>query len=91
VTGSGWRKSSHSVNNLACVEVGWGKSTYSHPANNCVEVGYAKSSHSANNGACVEAGTGACGMVHVRDSKDPSGPVLSFTRAEWAQFLAGLR
>lgn len=27
----------------------------------------------------------------VRDSKDPSGPVLRFTPAEWAAFTAGVR
>lgn len=27
--------------------------------------------------------------VYVRDSKDPLGPALTFTREEWATFLAG--
>lgn len=29
--------------------------------------------------------------VWLRDSKDAAGPVLRFTRAEWAAFLAGAR
>jgi hypothetical protein len=29
--------------------------------------------------------------VAVRDSKDPAGPVLEFTVAEWAAFVAGVR
>jgi len=29
--------------------------------------------------------------VLVRDSKNPDGPVLEFTAAEWDAFLAGLR
>ena len=29
--------------------------------------------------------------VAVRDSKDPAGPVLVFTHAEWAAFLGGVR
>ena len=29
--------------------------------------------------------------VLLRDSKYPSGPVLSFTYSEWAAFLAGVR
>lgn len=29
--------------------------------------------------------------VWVRDSKDTAGPILRFTPAEWAAFLAGAR
>jgi hypothetical protein len=29
--------------------------------------------------------------VLVRDSKNPSGPVLSFSHSEWAAFLIGAR
>jgi uncharacterized protein DUF397 len=29
--------------------------------------------------------------VWVRDSKDAAGPILRFTPAEWAAFLAGAR
>lgn len=29
--------------------------------------------------------------VLVRDSKDPDGPVLLYTREEWAAFLTGIR
>jgi hypothetical protein len=41
-------------------------------------------------GACVHV---ACGReyVWIRDSKDPGGPVLGFTREEWATFLVGVR
>ncbi|MFF2659632.1 DUF397 domain-containing protein [Kitasatospora sp. NPDC058032] len=31
------------------------------------------------------------GVVPVRDSKDPSGPVLLFTSASWQSFLTSLR
>jgi hypothetical protein len=42
------------------------------------------------NGACVEwAFSGD--EVHVRDSKDPSGPRLTFSSEEWAAFLHGVR
>ncbi|MCC9742898.1 DUF397 domain-containing protein [Streptomyces sp. MNU89] len=45
-----------------------------------------KSSYSAGNGGdCVEVSV-AAGTVHVRDSKDHSGPVLSVADAEWAAF-----
>jgi hypothetical protein len=30
------------------------------------------------------------GAVAVRDSKDPSGPALLFTAAEWDAFSAGM-
>ncbi|MGH3982427.1 MAG: DUF397 domain-containing protein [Pseudonocardiaceae bacterium] len=29
--------------------------------------------------------------VAMRDSKDPDGPVLAFSRAEWRAFLGGIR
>jgi hypothetical protein len=48
-----------------------------------------KSSHSHING-CVEVAP-TPGGVAVRDSKDPNGPVLRYTHAEWAAFLAGVR
>ncbi|WP_261566816.1 DUF397 domain-containing protein [Frankia gtarii] len=49
-----------------------------------------KSSHSATQTNCVEIARVA-GVVAVRDSKDPDGPVLVFTPSEWAAFLAGAR
>jgi hypothetical protein len=30
-------------------------------------------------------------MVAMRDSKDPGGPVLVYTRAEWLAFLDGAK
>ena len=30
-------------------------------------------------------------MVHMRDSKDPQGPVLTFTKAEWNAFVLGAK
>ncbi|TDC78498.1 DUF397 domain-containing protein [Micromonospora sp. KC606] len=44
-----------------------------------------KSSHSGDEGACVELAA-VPGVVAVRDSKDPSGPVLLFPAATWAAF-----
>jgi Domain of unknown function (DUF397) len=50
-----------------------------------------KSSYSGNNGgACIEV-TEAVGAIAVRDSKDPSGPVLVITRQGWDHFAAGVR
>lgn len=39
---------------------------------------------------CVEVAIRTRGVA-VRDSKDPAGPVLEFTLAEWAAFVAGVR
>lgn len=50
-----------------------------------------KSSHSSGNGACVEVAALADGGRAVRDSKDPGGPMLRFTAAEWTAFVAGAR
>jgi hypothetical protein len=50
-----------------------------------------KSRRSAHNGNCVEVAFLDAGAVAVRDSKDPSGPVLRFTAAEWDAFVGGAR
>jgi hypothetical protein len=50
-----------------------------------------KSSYSsANGGACVEVADGP-GVVAVRDSKDPDGPALVFSPADWSAFIASLK
>lgn len=50
---------------------------------------FRKSSFSEGGGDCVEVAE-VDGMVAVRDSKDPSGPVLWFTLSEWDAFLDGV-
>jgi hypothetical protein len=45
-----------------------------------------KSSYSSANGACVEVAH-LPEAIAVRDSKDPAGPKLIFTRPEWAAFV----
>lgn len=49
-----------------------------------------KSSRSNGGGECVEVATNLPGVVAVRDSKDPDGPMLAVTAADWRTFLAGL-
>jgi hypothetical protein len=51
-----------------------------------------KASRSGDNGgACVEVARNLPGVVAVRDSKDPHGPVLVISPDEWASFTACLR
>ena len=83
-----WHKSSYSGYNGDCVQARFRKSSFCQNGE-CVEAGWHKSSYSAN-GNCAEVADG-CGEVHVRDSKDPGGPVLTFTRAEWEEFTTGIR
>jgi hypothetical protein len=43
-----------------------------------------KSSYSGGSGGnCVEVATNVPGVVAVRDSKDPDGPVLALSRESW--------
>jgi Domain of unknown function (DUF397) len=50
-----------------------------------------KSSLSFANGNCVEVAGLPGQQIGVRDSKDPAGPVLQFTPAEWEAFVGGVR
>jgi hypothetical protein len=85
-----FQRSSH-CDSGGCVEVSFFKSSYSSTNGSCVEVGFQKSSRSSTNASCVEAKICTCDEILVRDSKDREGPVLTFTRAEWSAFLAGVK
>jgi len=50
-----------------------------------------KAAASTSNGACVELAPGISGAVYLRDSKDPQGAVLMFSRKEIAAFLNGAK
>ncbi|WP_406070312.1 DUF397 domain-containing protein [Streptomyces sp. NBC_01020] len=53
-----------------------------------------KSSYSANGGQCVEVAAdliASRGVVPVRDSKNPGGPVLGLTAGSFAFFVAGVK
>ncbi|MCF3107055.1 DUF397 domain-containing protein [Streptomyces roseoverticillatus] len=71
-----WRKSSYSDGGGGdCVEVAadWRKSTYS----------------SDNGGDCVEVGRRPDrSPVHIRDSKNPTGPALTVSLPTWSTFLS---
>ncbi len=42
-------------------------------------------------GNCVEVALNLPGVVAVRDSKNPHGPVLVVSRDDWASFITRLR
>jgi hypothetical protein len=52
---------------------------------------WVKSSLSYANGNCLEVAALAGGMIGVRNSRDPDGAVLAFTRDEWHAFIGGVR
>ncbi|MFC8919911.1 DUF397 domain-containing protein [Streptomyces sp. NPDC047821] len=54
-------------------------------------VTWTKSSHSNATGNCVELAALPGGRVAVRNSRDPLGPALIYTREEIAAFVAGAR
>lgn len=50
-----------------------------------------KSSHSGSGQECVEAALNLPEVVAVRDSKDPAGPALTVSHAQWRAFTARLK
>jgi len=58
--------------------------------NDRATLAWRKAAYSTSNGSCVEVAT-IEGGVAVRDSKDPDGPILQYTGAEWFAFLHGVK
>ncbi|HEV7449948.1 MAG TPA: DUF397 domain-containing protein [Pseudonocardiaceae bacterium] len=54
-------------------------------------VGWRTSSYSGTSGTCVEVADLNDGHRAVRDSKNPTGPALTFTPTEWTAFTAAVR
>ena len=54
-----------------------------------MDITWVKSSLSFANGGCVEVADMPGSWVGVRNSRDPNGPQLVFTRNEWVAFIAG--
>ncbi|ELP65648.1 DUF397 domain-containing protein [Streptomyces turgidiscabies] len=52
-------------------------------------VTWLRSRRSAVEGNCIELAELPGGEVAVRNSRDPEGPALIYTRAEFTAFLAG--
>ncbi|MFI1163121.1 DUF397 domain-containing protein [Streptomyces sp. NPDC020801] len=79
LTGARWRKSNYSGDQGgSCVEcaplgpLAWRKSSYS----------------SDQGGECVEIAEAPCVTVAVRDSKTPTGPVLTLAPTAFSEFLS---
>lgn len=49
-----------------------------------------KSSHSSDDGNCVEVAN-LDGQRAVRDSKNPTATVLTFTTTQWTAFTTGVK
>jgi Domain of unknown function (DUF397) len=52
---------------------------------------WVKSSLSFSNGNCVEVARLPGDEIGVRNSRDPDGPVLTFTPGEWGAFVGRAR
>ncbi len=57
-------------------------------APNLAKAAWRKSIRSNGQGQCVEVADNLPGVVAVRDSKHPTGPVLTFTSDEWRAFIS---
>ncbi|MEY9944083.1 DUF397 domain-containing protein [Kitasatospora sp. GAS1066B] len=73
---------------MSTAQLTWFKSSYSNAeGGECIEVAWVKSSHSNNEGGeCIEVAATPT-TIHVRDSKDKTGPALSFPSPSWTAFL----
>ncbi len=66
----------------------WHRSSYC--ANGaCIDVRWTRSSHCMAN-SCVEVATDT-DRIHVRDSKQDDGPVLTFDPAAWRAFIDAVK
>jgi Domain of unknown function (DUF397) len=66
------------------------------PAYDLSRAVWCKSAHSGQNGSCVEVAIisgpeGYRPVIAVRDSKDPGGPKLIFSRSKWNAFTARVK
>ncbi|ANZ16130.1 DUF397 domain-containing protein [Streptomyces noursei] len=71
-------------------DLAWFKSSYSSDeGGNCLEAAYdwRKSSYSGDEGGnCLEVSASPT-TIHVRDSKNPDGPVLTLGADAWGAFV----
>ena len=55
-----------------------------------LDIEWRKGKRSGNTDNCVEIGS-IGDAVFIRDSKNPAGPALAFTREEWVAALLGAK
>ncbi|MCF3961073.1 DUF397 domain-containing protein [Streptomyces fuscigenes] len=66
--------------------------TTSGPMDRIPDAAWRTSTYSGSNGGeCVQVADRVPGVVPVRDSKDPAGPVLAFGHGAFAAFVGALR
>jgi hypothetical protein len=97
-----WRKSTYSGSGDQCVEVAVrsnARRSLRHSNQDGSRFQWRKSTRSANGSECVEAalvgndskeGVQAPSVL-LRDSKNPSGPILSVTSVQWRAFIGGVK
>ncbi|MEU9287739.1 DUF397 domain-containing protein [Streptomyces sp. NPDC048275] len=75
---------------MSTMELNWFKSSYSGSSgDDCVEVAltWVKSTYSSSgDGDCVEMATCPT-TIHIRDSKNTTGPQLALSPTTWTEFL----
>lgn len=60
--------------------------------NACAEVDMSwKKSSACESGACAEVNGEDGRVVRIRNSQDPDGVVLSFSKDEWSKFTKGIK
>ncbi|MDX3694303.1 DUF397 domain-containing protein [Streptomyces europaeiscabiei] len=76
---------------MSTTELAWFKSSYSSGGSgDCVEVAlpWFKSSYSSGSGDdCVEVAVTLPHTIHIRDSKNTTGPLLTLSPTAWADFV----
>ncbi|MGX9890557.1 DUF397 domain-containing protein [Streptomyces sp. NPDC002276] len=78
---------------MSTPELAWFKSSYSSSGDgDCVEVALSwhKSSYSSGgSGDCVEVAS-CPSTIHIRDSKNASGPQLALAPGTWTEFIRAI-
>jgi hypothetical protein len=71
----------------------WQKSSYSNGQSSCVEVKgvWRNSTYSNGQASCAEVRLGTPDAVAIRDSKNPTGGMLTVAPATWSAFATSIK